>query len=125
MPLDPPPPEEAVRRAEAQSLDMEALRPTFDRLARLAQTITGAPIAQVALALDSQLWTTGVTDAPLPTRVDRATINGLRVSRGRPAWIADTAEDPSLRFVGQRIKSDGIQKFNATYDKNELVGYLN
>ena len=31
------------------------------------------------------------------------------------------AEDLSLRDIGQRIKSDGVETFNATYDKNERV----
>ena len=96
MTLDPPPLDEAARRAEVAALDMEGLRPTFDRLARLAQTITGAPIAQVALTLETEVWITGVTDEPLPERVDRATIDGMRVSRDQPAWIADALASPVL-----------------------------
>ena len=97
MTLDPPPLDEAARRAEVAALDMEALRPTFDRLARLAQTITGAPIAQVALTLASEVWTTGVTDEPIPMRVDRSTINGLRVTDRKVVWVADARETPGLK----------------------------
>ena len=63
MTLAPPPPDEAALHAEVAALDMEALRPTFDRLARLAQTITGAPIAQVALTLETEVWTRVIKSA--------------------------------------------------------------
>ena len=97
MTLDPPPLDEAAHRAEVGALDMEALRPTFDRLARLAQTITGAPIAQVALTLEAEVWTTGVTDEPMPMRVDRSTISGLRVIERKVVWVADAREAPGLK----------------------------
>ena len=96
MTLHPPPDEEAARRAEVAALDMEALRPTFDRLARLAQTITGAPIAQVALTLETEVWITGVTDEPLPMRVDRSTLTGLRVTGRKVVWVEDARIQPGL-----------------------------
>jgi len=97
MTLDPAPTDEAALREAVESLDMEGLRPTFDRLARLAQTITGAPIAQVALTLETEVWTTGVTDEPIPMRVDRSTVEGMWVASGQIAWIADALDVPVLK----------------------------
>ena len=97
MTLDPLPSDEAALRAEVAKLDLECLRPTFDRLARLAQTITGAPIAQVALTLETEVWTTGVTDEPIPLRVERSTVAGMQVASGEIAWIADARDAPVLK----------------------------
>ena len=97
MTLDPLPSDEAALRAEVAKLDLECLRPTFDRLARLAQTITGAPIAQVALTLETEVWTTGVTDEPFPLRVERSTVAGMQVASGEIAWIADARDAPVLK----------------------------
>jgi PAS domain S-box-containing protein len=97
MLLDPPPVDEAARRREVAALDLEALRPTFDRMARLAQAITGAPICQVALTRVEDIWTTGVTDMPWSGPVSRGAINGLRVLRPGAVWIEDAAANPALK----------------------------
>jgi PAS domain S-box-containing protein len=127
MTLDPLPPDEAALHAEVAALDMEALRPTFDRLARLAQTITGAPIAQVALTLETEVWTTGVTDEPIPMRVDRSTVDGMWVASGEVAWIADALDVPVLKHSPYVTGSPHMRFYAAapvTLESGVVIGAL-
>ena len=87
---------EAARRDAIASMDFDALTTAFERIGRLAQAVSGAAVARVALIHGDKIWRCGVGRS-VPTLVDRADVSVLERVTAASVWIADVREDPTTR----------------------------
>ena len=87
---------ERARQAALRSVDLEEARPTFERIARLARRVAGAPIALVSLAEMDQMWLAGVSNWELPSVSRENSFARLVIDAKGVVWIADTWDEPRL-----------------------------
>jgi PAS domain S-box-containing protein len=87
----------ATSLADRWGFDPETKRETFSRIARLAQTVAGTPMARLFLEDGEALWSAGsIIPGPLKT-MDRQAVGALLASPGESRWIEDTLTDPLTR----------------------------
>jgi PAS domain S-box-containing protein len=90
---------EPARRRVIRAVDLEESRPIFDRIARTAQRLTGAPYATISIPAADQVWMAGVWSGgatpkiPYEHSFTRHVIDGERA-----LWVEDPSSDP--RFAG-------------------------
>ena len=100
-------PSEKVRLESVEALDLEASRPTFDRIALLARSLAGVRSAHVDLVQAKALWTAGVGSQP-PAPVAREESFAAHVITGDAVmWVEDLAADP--RFKANRYVTGPAQ----------------
>ena len=85
--------EERSRMAAIAALDLEAARPSFERIARLTQCIAGAPMVHVGILLADTLWLAGVSDQVLPTVFRQHTFAETAIRQGKLLWVEDASKD--------------------------------
>ncbi len=51
--------EERARQRAIREVDLEDARPVFERIARTARRLTGAPVAHVSIICTDQIWIAG------------------------------------------------------------------
>jgi PAS domain S-box-containing protein len=89
---------ERARLRAIRTVDLEASRPVFDRIARTAQRLSGAPIAHVSIFEQDMLWIAGVSGIPLPPVPRSQSFVQYAVERDDILWIEDLSRDD--RFDG-------------------------
>jgi PAS domain S-box-containing protein len=90
----------SARIAEIRSLDLEALRPTIERVVRLAKVLADAPVAYVTLVDDTEVWHSDVPGQPEGLFSYFTSTSREIVESGRPTWIFDfAAEKPQHPWV--------------------------
>ena len=85
--------EERSRLAEIAAMDLEAARPTFERICRLAQSVVHAPLVHVALVQSDTLWLAGLSDQALPVVAREHAFSNPVIASGEPVWIEDMSKD--------------------------------
>jgi PAS domain S-box-containing protein len=80
-----------------QAADLDPARPVLDRIAFLVQCFAGAPIVQVDLILQDQIWSTGVADAPLPPVARAQAFAAQAVGGDHVLWVEDARQDRRFR----------------------------
>ncbi|MFB2351317.1 hypothetical protein, partial [Priestia megaterium] len=75
---------------------LEALRPTFERVARLASTLAGEARANVILVGEDGTWHANPLPNSQEITKDRS-FAAEAVRTGRALWVADTFEDSRFR----------------------------
>jgi PAS domain S-box-containing protein len=88
---------ERARLQAIRSVELEDARPVFERIARTAQRITGAPVAHVSLIGPTQLWIAGVSETPLPPVPRGASFTERAIERDEVMWVEDLRLDPRFR----------------------------
>ena len=107
MPANPRRSNEKLRLSAIEALDLEASRPTFDRIALLARSLAGVRSAHVDLVQAKDLWTAGEgTQPPAPVSRDEAFANHVVVGDA-VLWVEDLAKDP--RFSASRYVTGPAQ----------------
>ncbi len=86
---------ERVRLRAIRSIDLEDVRPVFERIARTVQRVSQAPFAHVSIIGGEQLWVAGVaeTSLPPPPRLRKHSFARHVVERGAVLWVEDLAHD--------------------------------
>ncbi|MDR3508942.1 MAG: ATP-binding protein [Caulobacteraceae bacterium] len=84
------------RLADVGALDLEALRPAFERIARLAHALSDAPIARVAILQGERVWRTGVGPRAA-TVINLSAVSELQGPSGATLWITDVKDSPRTR----------------------------
>jgi PAS domain S-box-containing protein len=100
--------EMSVRLAELRSLDLNQLRPTIDRVTRLASALAGAEYSYVALIEEDHVWQSGFSSwpemiGPLDAATTSQTIQSdqarwmddARIDSPQHPWVSD---GPMIRF---------------------------
>ena len=88
---------EKTRLEAVESLDMDASRPTFDRIATLARTLAGVRSAHVDFVRAKALSIAGVSSQP-PAPVAREDSFAAHVVAGDEVlWVEDLSRDPRFR----------------------------
>ncbi|MES2033187.1 MAG: ATP-binding protein [Pseudomonadota bacterium] len=83
---------ETKRLAEIRALDMEALRPTIERVTRLARTVAEAPVAYIALVDKDRVWMPAFGDQP-DSYIDLDESTTARQLQEAPVWQEDLSRD--------------------------------
>ena len=89
--------EERDRLAEISALDLEAARPGFERIARLTQSLAGAPMAHIGILQADRIWIAGVSDEVLPPIPRQHIFSETAIRQGQPLWIEDLSLDERFR----------------------------
>jgi PAS domain S-box-containing protein len=90
----------SARIAEIRSLDLAALKPTIERVVRLAKALADAPVAYVTLVDDSEVWHSGVPGQPEGLFPYFTSTSRVTVETGEPLWVFDfAAEHPDHPWV--------------------------
>ena len=89
--------DERSRLAQIASMDLEAARPSFERIARLAQCVFNAPTVHVSLVEAERLWIAGVSDVAMPRVSREHAFADVVVRRERALWIEDAACDKRFK----------------------------
>jgi PAS domain S-box-containing protein len=84
---------ERARLQAIRAVDLEDARPVFERIARTAQRLTGAPIALVSLLGAKELWTAGVSERPLPTVARGDSFAETAIQSDEVLWVEDLRLD--------------------------------
>jgi PAS domain S-box-containing protein len=85
--------EERARMAAIAALDLEAARPSFERICRLAQCVAATPMVHVGILQADNLWLAGVSDQVLPPVFRRQAFAETAVRQGRLLWVKDASKD--------------------------------
>jgi PAS domain S-box-containing protein len=93
----PPSADERSRLAQIASMDLEAARPSFERIARLAQCVFRTPMVHVSLVEADRLWIAGVSDVALPPVSREHAFADVVVRRERALWVEDAASDKRFK----------------------------
>jgi len=80
-----------------RALGLHELRPTIDRLCRVARACSGAKYASVLLAADDEIWHSEHDGDWMPLVRQSMAFAGAVMDLDRVLWIADTTLDPRLR----------------------------
>jgi PAS domain S-box-containing protein len=86
--------EERARQRAIRSVDLEQARPVFDRIARTAQRLSGAPIAHVSILGSEQVWIAGVSEAAMAPVSREDSFVKYAVDSASVFWVEDLAADP-------------------------------
>jgi PAS domain S-box-containing protein len=87
--------EESARQRAIAAVDLEAARPVFERIARTAQRLSGAPVAHVSIIGKQQIWFAGVHEGgPIPPVPREHAFVTHAVLGHEVLWIEDLAADP-------------------------------
>jgi PAS domain S-box-containing protein len=90
--------EERARQRAIRSVDLEAARPVFERIARTAQRLSGAPIAHVSILGAEQIWIAGVSENTLEPVSRADSFVKYAVDSDCVFWVEDLVADQ--RFDG-------------------------
>jgi signal transduction histidine kinase/ActR/RegA family two-component response regulator len=90
--------EERARQRAIREVDLEHARPVFERIARTAQRLSGAPIAHVSILGAEQVWIAGVSETELPAVPRDHSFVKYAVESDQVLWIEDLTRDE--RFCG-------------------------
>jgi PAS domain S-box-containing protein len=93
MPQGPESVEEHQRLAEIEAMDLEAARPSFERICRLLQCISLTPFVTIGLVQSDTIWLAGVGDQPMPTLPREHSLADLVMAQGDVLWIEDASRD--------------------------------
>ncbi|MBI5940284.1 MAG: PAS domain S-box protein [Caulobacterales bacterium] len=85
-------PSDFARLAEIRSLDLRALRPVIDRIARLARGVSGADHAYVVLVEEDHVWMSGFDGAPERFDDHGNSTTARHLDSTDPLWIRNTAD---------------------------------
>jgi PAS domain S-box-containing protein len=85
--------EESSRLAEIDSLDLEAARPGFERIARLTQCLSRTPMVHVGLVQADTLWLAGVSDREIPVVAREHAFADAVMKHGELLWVDDASKD--------------------------------
>jgi PAS domain S-box-containing protein len=97
MPVGPISIEEQTRLAEIEALDLEAARPGFERICRLAQCVAQTPLVTIGLVQADTIWVAGVSDEPMPVVAREHGLGDLVIAQDDVLWIADATKDPRTK----------------------------
>ena len=89
--------EEANRLAEISALDLEAARPSFERIARLTQCLSRTPIVNISLVQADTLWLAGVSDQSLPVVARQHAFADTVIRQGELLWVDDASKDERFK----------------------------
>ncbi len=89
--------EEQGRLAEIAAMDLEAARPTFERICRLAQALVHAPLVHIAIVQADTLWLAGLSDEALPVVAREHAFSNVVLESGEPVWVEDMSIDERYR----------------------------
>jgi len=91
--------EERARQRAIRAVDLEEARPVFERIARTAQRLSGAPIAHVSIVGPEQIWIAGLTDGEgMPPVSRELSFVRYAVEGDSVFWVEDLTAD--RRFDG-------------------------
>jgi len=91
--------EERARQRAIRAVDLEEARPVFERIARTAQRLSGAPIAHVSIVGPEQIWIAGASEAtPSPAVSRELSFVRYAIEGDSVFWVEDLTADP--RFAG-------------------------
>ncbi|MDQ0466499.1 PAS domain S-box-containing protein [Caulobacter ginsengisoli] len=79
----------SVRLAELRSLDLKQLRPTIDRVTRLASALAGAEYAYVVLVEEDHVWQSGFSAMPESIGPLEAAITAQTIASDQARWMDD------------------------------------
>ncbi|MGH6958516.1 MAG: ATP-binding protein [Caulobacteraceae bacterium] len=97
--------EERARLQAVRSVDLEDARPVFERIARTAQRLSGAPFAHVTIVGRDEVWLAGVSAEPLePVAREHAFVFEV-VESDAVFWVEDLSAD--RRFAANPFVKDG------------------
>ncbi|MFI4976645.1 MAG: ATP-binding protein [Caulobacterales bacterium] len=85
---------ERLRQKALRAFDLEEARPTFERIARLAQAIAGTPIGQVSMIQADRLWRAGIGLPSVPEVERRHAFSEWAVKGDGVLWVEDLSADP-------------------------------
>src|SRR5579871_1046225 len=85
--------DERNRLAEIAALDLEAARPSFERIARLTQCLTRTPIVHISLVQADTLWIAGVADQSYPVVAREHSFADTVIRTGELLWVPNLARD--------------------------------
>ena len=92
---------ERARLRAIRSVDLEEVRPVFERIARTARRLTGAPLALVSIAEADTVWLAGLDGQPRPPIPREQAISTYAIDGDDVVWIEDLKAD--RRFDGNPI----------------------
>ena len=84
---------ERIRLEAIRSVDLEEARPTFERIARTAQRLSGSPFAHVSVVEAEELWIAGVSAFPLPPVAREHAFATYAVEGEGVFWVEDLKAD--------------------------------
>jgi PAS domain S-box-containing protein len=85
--------DEINRLAEINALDLEAARPSFERIARLAQCLARTPLLHISLVQADTLWLAGISDQTLPVVAREHAFADAVIKSGELLWVEDASKD--------------------------------
>ncbi len=85
--------ETSARLAELRSLDLAQLRPTIERVTRLASALAGADYAYVVLVEEDHIWQSGFTGMPETIAPLEAATTSQTVQSDQARWMDDARID--------------------------------
>jgi PAS domain S-box-containing protein len=125
--------DEAARLAALQALDLKALKPTLERVGRLAGVAARAPICDVILLGGDSVWHAGAPDDWVsPVRKERS-FAAAALAHGALLWVEDAVEDPRffdhpwVRDYREHGWDAGIRFFAAApirLDEGHVIGVV-
>jgi PAS domain S-box-containing protein len=90
-------PDEKTRLESVDALDLEAARPTFERISMLARSLAGVRSAHVDLVHAKALWITGAGSRPAaPVARDESFANHV-IAGDEVLWVEDLRKDARFR----------------------------
>ncbi|HTX48876.1 MAG TPA: ATP-binding protein, partial [Caulobacteraceae bacterium] len=92
------PREEAARQRAIRSVDLDAARPAFERIARTAQRLARTPVAHISLAEVDRMWIAGVADRPEGFIPREGSAVNFVIESDEVMWVEDLRKDH--RFDG-------------------------
>ncbi|MFN3857002.1 MAG: ATP-binding protein [Caulobacter sp.] len=116
----PPVQDNQARLREVRALDVEALRPTIDRVCRLARHLSGAAHAYVVLVDEDRVWQSGFEGVAEGYGPAEASTSARTIGAAEPVWGEDVRRDwpdhewvaagPRIRFYANAplVLSDGV-----------------
>ncbi len=89
---------ERARQRAIREVDLEDARPVFERIARTARRLTGAPQAHVSIVQPRQIWLANGSREPLPPVPREQSFVKYVIVSDEMVWIEDLTRDG--RFEG-------------------------
>ena len=88
---------EKTRLEAVEALDMDASRPTFDRIAILARSLAGVRSAHVDFVRAKALSVAGVSSQPSAPVAREESFAAHVITRDEVMWVEDLSKDPRFR----------------------------
>jgi hypothetical protein len=87
------PRDERARLRAIRSVDLEAARPAFERIARTAQRLADTPVAHISLAEANRMWIAGVSDRPEGQIAREGSAANFVIESDEVMWVEDLRAD--------------------------------